>query len=127
MRQAFEMDYAGVRLRSEVEQLIDRGIAAVDHLYAAGYFKSAEDADAMLEDFFQELEWTAAELEAESWDVRESGIEDYEVDESVDEGYIGGSTMSDYWEPHMLVASDGAVEMQQRVGRDEPAVVARPS
>ena len=82
-------------------------ITAIDGLYAAGRTAEAERLDAAVEQLMEELEAEGTELDTESSDVYESGIEDYEVDETKDEGFISDpSDLEDYWWPFMLVASD---------------------
>jgi hypothetical protein len=87
---------------------LQRAGGACDELYALGRFREAEDLDAQLEDA---IEWITSALEevvVESYDDadHETGIEDYELDESSDEGYFDSTTLAQYWEPDMFVASD---------------------
>lgn len=96
------------RLSDEYAALVEHAFGAIDRLYAGGRPEAAEDLDAMVDELLDELDAAGAELDAESADVQESGVEDYEVDECSDEGFLDGTATLHYWEPWMLVASDDA-------------------
>lgn len=98
-------------LPRDVVKLLKRSFNAVDRLYALGLHGQAESLDALVEELLDDLDNAGAELDAESPDVSETGIEDYELDESVDEGdFRSASGLYNYWEPDMLVASDAGFQ-----------------
>ena len=97
----------GFVLQQNTLELIKRSFHAIDRLYALARWHEAESLDHMVEELLEDLENAGAELDTESSDALGTGIEDYELDESADEGYISHSANpQDYWEPDMIVASD---------------------
>ena len=98
----------GFRLPAEEAAAIAGILPVIDRLYAEGRDAEAEDLDAQVEDLMEQLDDAGEELDSESWDVAETGIEDYETDECDDEGFLDRAGLWDYWEPHMLTATDEA-------------------
>lgn len=90
------------------QALLARAALACDRLYALGRFQEAEELDALLDDAIEWLSSVLDELAVESHDDGdfETGVEDYELDESSDEGYLDGTALVQYWEPDMVVACD---------------------
>ena len=97
----------GFQLSWDVVALIKRGFHAIDILYALARWEEAEHLDHLMEELLDDLDGAGDELDTESADILETGIEDYELDETADEGAINPPlSLEQYWEPDMLVASD---------------------